>query len=269
MTLLSHFINTYLKYEITLFFFIDCAYYGQVFQNHQNFPDPSARCSVCLCKNGDVTCSREPCPILTCAHPSFEAGQCCPTCQNCEYASRFFQNGESFTNPENPCQNCQCRNGDVTCKTFSCPPVSCTHPAIQENCCPTCASCLYERRILAHGHKFADPTNKCQVCQCLSGNVVCEPQKCPPVTCSKPVMGECCPECGGDCIFKGRVIQNQQRFIDESDECLNCQCHDGNIRCLPEDCPNVLCTYPVQKRCCKVICHRQELTNNELLYILL
>ena len=43
------------------------------------------------------------------------------------------------------------------------------------------SDCTYQGLLYQDGERFEDPTNNCQTCQCLQGNVRCENSDCPTV----------------------------------------------------------------------------------------
>ncbi|GAB1599713.1 kielin/chordin-like protein [Argonauta hians] len=231
----------------------NCSMHGIVFQNKEVFQNPQDSCSSCQCEEGTVVCHEKFCPALSCTHPNQDPGECCQSCQNCYFLSQTFPNNKLFTNPDNPCEMCQCKEGSVQCKTKPCSPVSCTHPSKLHTCCPTCTSCDFKGHEIKDKQKFANPLNECEICECINGNVVCIEKTCQPVNCNNPTTIACCPVCT-NCMYDGRTFQNQQRFAHETDVCQTCQCLDGNIQCSVENCPHVDCTHPAKKHCCKE-CH--------------
>ncbi|XP_016099501.1 kielin/chordin-like protein [Sinocyclocheilus grahami] len=116
-----------------------CMYDGREYQNGQEFPDPADRCGRCVCRNGQVTCNRRPCPNPGCSNPITQPGQCCPVCDACMYDGREYRNGQEFPDPADRCSRCMCRNGQVTCNRRPCPNPGCSNPITQPGqCCPVC-----------------------------------------------------------------------------------------------------------------------------------
>lgn len=68
--------------------------------------------------------------VSTPAHP--------PHCPDCILEKQVFMDGESFSHPRDPCQECQCREGYAHCQPRACPRASCAHPlpgpCCQNNC---------------------------------------------------------------------------------------------------------------------------------------
>ncbi|XP_039471679.1 kielin/chordin-like protein isoform X2 [Oreochromis aureus] len=111
-------------------------------------------CQECRCKNGNMVCSRVRCSPPSCHNPVHHAGECCPRCEQCEYDSEVYGNGERFTSKRDPCLQCYCSAGEVSCINMaaSCPTPHCTHPARHRGeCCATCNNCEYGQRVYADG----------------------------------------------------------------------------------------------------------------------
>ncbi|XP_030586932.1 kielin/chordin-like protein [Archocentrus centrarchus] len=177
-----------------------CGVNGYDFPNGAVMPagDP---CQECRCVDGNIVCSPVRCPALSCRNPVYHAGECCPRCEQCQFESKIYENGETFTSRRHPCLQCHCSAGEVSCEHMaaSCPTPHCSHPAKHRGqCCPTCSDCEYERRVYTDGTSFTPPgSGPCLQCRCKGGNVLCNEEKCPPVHCSNPVRdpNRCCPVC--------------------------------------------------------------------------
>uniref|UniRef100_A0A8C0G205 Kielin cysteine rich BMP regulator n=1 Tax=Chelonoidis abingdonii TaxID=106734 RepID=A0A8C0G205_CHEAB len=89
----------------------------------------------------------------------------------------------------------------VTCQREPCLQ-QCTHPVppAAPSCCPDCDTCLFEGQELTSHQAVTPPSDPCQRCYCLHGNVLCTPVLCPEAACTSPVRrpGHCCPECPGE-----------------------------------------------------------------------
>lgn len=61
-----------------------------------------------------------------------------PHCADCVLEKQVFLDGERFSHPRDPCQECQCREGHAHCQPRLCPRTSCAHPlpgvCCQNNC---------------------------------------------------------------------------------------------------------------------------------------
>ncbi|XP_026028050.1 kielin/chordin-like protein [Astatotilapia calliptera] len=104
-------------------------------------------CEECRCENGNMVCSYVYCPAPSCNNPVYHADECCPRCEQCEYESKVYGNGESFTSKSDPCLQCYCSAGEVFCRNMaaSCPTSHCTHPARHRGeCCATCNACILD-----------------------------------------------------------------------------------------------------------------------------
>lgn len=55
-----------------------CLYQGKEFASGERFPSPTARCHICLCWEGSVSCEPRACAPAQCPFPA--RGDCCPTC---------------------------------------------------------------------------------------------------------------------------------------------------------------------------------------------
>lgn len=225
-------------------------------QNRQNFlngePVPSReRCNQCVCENGNIHCKPRPCPAPYCAHPIRRAGDCCPWCEECNYESEVYSDGQRFTSKQNPCVTCQCLAGEVVCETSesSCPPLRCTHPTKQrDTCCPTCDSCEFERRVYTNSEVFKPPGHgPCFECVCERGSVRCHQERCPPVSCPNPVRDPhvCCPVCKG-CVLDGVEYENGALWDSEDRDtpCSSCSCVEGKVICSVKVCPPASCSHP-------------------------
>uniref|UniRef100_A0A8D0GN55 Kielin cysteine rich BMP regulator n=1 Tax=Sphenodon punctatus TaxID=8508 RepID=A0A8D0GN55_SPHPU len=210
----------------------DCAYLEERYLNGQEFPDPQDACSRCSCLDGFVTCAKKPCYQAGCSHPISLPGQCCPVCQGerrgraargigtkvaawqgctawsshqrgterqggrapanyppwltaaprhagCFYNGITIGNGQSFANPAEPhCSQCTCRVSGAKVDPGN--------------------ACSYQgQRFQSNEHWQVDA---CTSCTCLSGEVHCRNQRCPPATCAADetpalIPGMCCPHC--------------------------------------------------------------------------
>ncbi|CAG2191701.1 unnamed protein product [Mytilus edulis] len=256
-----------------------CTVLGKTYNEGQMFDDPKDKCSVCMCTNGEVRCQMRSCPQVTCSHPAQRPGECCPSCFMCRYNGQNILNGQNyidprqpcvecscsygivtctdkiegltFTNPDDRCQDCQCDRGQPRCRTRSCPEVRCRYPSFTaDKCCQECVDCSFNGLVYKNGISFDHPTERCQACQCSNGEVQCHRKECPSVSCQYPVMAGCCPVCAG-CQYQNKRYEDGQRFISAEDSCLQCTCTSGNIVKRRNPCPPVTCQHPVQGTCCQ------------------
>ena len=72
--------------------------------------------------------------LSLCPHPAHPP----PHCADCVLEKQVFVDGERFSHPRDPCQECQCREGHAHCQPRVCPRTSCAHPlpgvCCQNNC---------------------------------------------------------------------------------------------------------------------------------------
>uniref|UniRef100_A0A8I5SZC6 Kielin cysteine rich BMP regulator n=1 Tax=Pongo abelii TaxID=9601 RepID=A0A8I5SZC6_PONAB len=232
-----------------------CTYHGQVYANRQNFTDADSPCHACHCQDGTVTCSLVDCPPTTCARPQSGPGQCCPRCPDCILEEEVFVDGESFSHPRDPCQECRCQEGHAHCQPRACPRAPCAHP-LPGICCPNdCSGCAFGGKEYPSGADFPHPSDPCRLCRCLSGNVQCLAHRCAPLPCPEPVLlpGECCPQCPvpAGCPRPGASpARHQEYFSPPGDPCRRCLCLDGSVSCQRLPCPPAPCAHPRQGPCC-------------------
>ncbi|XP_035826566.1 uncharacterized protein LOC101845560 [Aplysia californica] len=233
---------------------VDCLYQGLRYRSGQRFQDPSgSSCQECVCSKGDVVCSPMSCPPALCSHPV--QGRCCKECNNCFFDGRTVREGAYAPSPSNPCEECVCRQGSMSCRRKVCQSGGqCRHP-VERGCCKECTDCLYQGREYRNGQDFSDPATPCVTCRCAYGEVTCERRTCPTVSCSHPVQRGCCKECGNGCFYNSRTYSSNQRFPHPTDRCKECVCSGGNVRCSAVDCSGAgLCSHPmsVPGECCPV-----------------
>ncbi|XP_043727917.1 von Willebrand factor C and EGF domain-containing protein isoform X2 [Cervus elaphus] len=125
-----------------------CTYTGRIFYNNQTFPSMLDPCLSCICLLGSVACSPVDCPI-TCSYPFHPDGECCPVCQDCNYEGRKVGNGQVFTLDDEPCTQCVCQLGEVTCEKVSCQQACWDRTMPHRDCCASCPESLEESRALS------------------------------------------------------------------------------------------------------------------------
>uniref|UniRef100_A0A452S5Z3 Kielin cysteine rich BMP regulator n=1 Tax=Ursus americanus TaxID=9643 RepID=A0A452S5Z3_URSAM len=227
-----------------------CTYHGQVYANGQNFTDADSPCHACSCEDGTVRCSLVDCPPTTCARPQSEPGQCCPRCPDCILEEQVFVDGENFSHPRDPCQECQCQEGHARCQRRACPRALCAHPLPGPCCQNVCNGCAFGGKEYPNGADFPHPSDPCRQCSCLSGSVQCLARRCPPLPCPEPVLlpEECCPQCPGR--RRSPRADPGARFPSPSVACHVCLCWEGSVSCEPQACAPAQCPFPARGDCC-------------------
>ncbi|CAD6230594.1 GSCOCG00006837001-RA-CDS, partial [Cotesia congregata] len=205
---------------------------------------PTARC---VNTDGGYECA--------CSHQETPLNECS---LNCWYEDREIENGEVFAPAGNPCRQCTCKDGVVTCRDPIC---DCSSPrSRRDKCCPQCdpaASCRHQELhhlVFRSGERWI---YQCQTCECLYGEIDCWQMECPPVTCSNPVTedGDCCPRCEDDpcarenhvngtsfssssshpqpCSYAGIVHESGSAWQDPHDKCTTCECKPDMLTSTP------------------------------------
>uniref|UniRef100_A0A4X1VZ93 Kielin/chordin-like protein n=1 Tax=Sus scrofa TaxID=9823 RepID=A0A4X1VZ93_PIG len=231
---------------------LGCRYQGKEFTSGERFPSPTARCHVCLCWEGSVRCEPRACAPAQCPFPA--RGDCCPTCDGCEYLGESYLSSQEFPDPREPCSRCTCLGGFVTCGRRPCEPLGCSHPlTLPGHCCPTCQGCLYHGVTAAPGETLPDPLDPtCSLCTCQEGSMSCWKKPCPPALCPHPSPGPCfCPVCHS-CLSHGREHQDGETFEGPPGSCERCRCQAGQVSCVRLPCPPLPCPLQVteQGSCC-------------------
>ncbi|XP_022610122.1 kielin/chordin-like protein [Seriola dumerili] len=232
-----------------------CGMNGHDFPNGAVIPTGD-RCEDCACVNGNVVCSPLPCPALFCRNPVHRAGDCCPRCEQCEYESKVYVDGQKFPSRSDPCLRCRCSAGEVSCERMdaSCPTLRCSHPAKRKGeCCSTCDACEYDRRVYTDGKVFNPAgSGPCLQCRCKGGNVICREEKCRAAQCSNPIIDPhlCCPICK-TCVLEGVEYEEGSSWHLEN-PCSSCTCVNGDTMCTHTYCPPIECLHPTKTTgsCC-------------------
>uniref|UniRef100_A0A8D1J4N1 von Willebrand factor C and EGF domain-containing protein n=1 Tax=Sus scrofa TaxID=9823 RepID=A0A8D1J4N1_PIG len=127
-----------------------CTYTGRIFYNNQTFPSVLDPCLSCICLLGSVACSPVDCPI-TCTYPFHPDGECCPVCRDCNYEGRKVANGQVFTLDDEPCTQCICQLGEVSCEKMPCQQACADSSLPPRDCCSSCPDFLEGSRGLSPG----------------------------------------------------------------------------------------------------------------------
>nr|XP_054760001.1 kielin/chordin-like protein [Lytechinus pictus] len=202
---------------------------GCVYENHL-YPSGTTwtvdGCTECSCDLGVTTCT-------DCPTPKF---------QQCTYQGIEYDHSTNWTSPFDPCDHCNCTDGQVKCMREICD-IQCDYPAPhQTECCHECTDCLYEGNVIRNHLYFSPMSQQCTTCICQDGNVRCSNVSCPEIDCSRPVQGECCLTCEDNCEFQGSEYQDGETFTAESLDCSVCTCKASVVECRPFDCPALNCS---------------------------
>ncbi|KAJ3596116.1 hypothetical protein NHX12_002525 [Muraenolepis orangiensis] len=233
-----------------------CDFESKVYLDGQDVPSRADPCLRCRCSAGEVSCERldAVCPALPCSHPAKPRGQCCPGCDQCEYDSRIYADGQRFQPPgSGPCLQCRCKSGTVECLRRPCPLLNCTNPhTAPGECCPKCPGCSFENHVFVDGEAVPSPASVCERCVCMDGRVDCRSPQCPPPNCNAPTTGTCCNNNCHGCGFAGKEYPNGQDFPHPTNKCRTCTCLNGNVQCLLKRCPPLQCSDPtlLPGECC-------------------
>ncbi|XP_014676004.1 PREDICTED: kielin/chordin-like protein [Priapulus caudatus] len=217
-----------------------CEYKDQLVLNGQLFAEPDDPCVSCECHQGNISCGPLQCPTVACTHPS--RGQCCLECHTCNYGDRVYANGERFEDETRPCEECNCKSGNVECSVKNCPLVSCSDPK-PGPCCPECnRPCSHHGQMYKHGQTFPSLDEECNECVCSDGEVSCHIRPCPPVRCTHPRDGACCQTCDSGCLFLDKVYAAGASLTNPANKCEVCRCYGGDMQCHTLDCPTLSCS---------------------------
>jgi hypothetical protein len=131
--------------------------------------------------------------------------------------------------PEDPCLQCRCKSGRITCSKQACPVLHCPQKNITRvpgECCKQClgsrylieppkGGCLLGYQVHPAGKSFRpDP---CTQCSCVNATSVCRRKACPVLECPQErqvsTPGSCCPHCPpileskSTCTVSGRTYE--------------------------------------------------------------
>ncbi|KAF8785303.1 Kielin/chordin-like protein like [Argiope bruennichi] len=228
---------------------LNCQFHERIYIDNTTFTNPENSCETCFCSKGQVACEKFPC--VQCLHPILNDSNCCPVCDGCFYAGLNITNQQRFLSPGDPCEECICKNGTVTCHKLACSLPACANPVMLPGvCCPVCPGCTVSGIQFEENKEFTHPDDVCEKCVCKDGHVACNRQICER-NCTHPTPDPCCPICN-DCLFETVKYSNGERF--NPDSCRSCECKDGNVVCTSEICLELNCQLRVRLpgQCCEV-----------------
>uniref|UniRef100_A0A3B3BK14 BMP binding endothelial regulator n=1 Tax=Oryzias melastigma TaxID=30732 RepID=A0A3B3BK14_ORYME len=166
----------------------------------------STPCMSCQCVDGVTTCSEVHC-LSPCVNFLSVPGECCPVCADCVFEGRVYGPGDSFHPAGDPCQICTCEVQHLKNE------LSPTDFFFSVCVSDSMVSCSYQGATYRSYQQWE--VDECTSCTCVSGDVHCRTERCPPLTCASvscrffchsweaiPVKqkhlvapGLCCPHC--------------------------------------------------------------------------
>ncbi|XP_014281975.3 serine-rich adhesin for platelets isoform X1 [Halyomorpha halys] len=122
-----------------------CVLDEQIYENGQEVPSLGP-CEKCICEVPDVICSMIKCQPNSGCRILQQSGQCCPEYKcDCEYNGIVYNNGERLDKPEDPCQVCYCKGGEIMCTSITCyERDDCQPHYTAGQCCPRYDHCPVE-----------------------------------------------------------------------------------------------------------------------------
>ncbi|XP_006821660.1 uncharacterized protein LOC100371432 [Saccoglossus kowalevskii] len=228
----------------------------------------SDSCTQCMCRNNEVTCTKETCHNINDSnfpegcHYEEVRGQCCPNVicpseiedrdSSCHDDGKTYGHGSAWM--QSSCNYCMCRNGEMICRSTDCPqfenPIlrGCTQMYVDGKCCPEIVcnkepTCSHNGETHYHGESWHPDT--CSTCTCDQGVTNCLVTNCQepgPGCTARFVENQCCPEITCQtyhhvpmCNSSGIWHTNGETWL-ESD-CDICTCHNGLTTCTSIECP--------------------------------
>ncbi|CAM9171881.1 unnamed protein product, partial [Bubo scandiacus] len=194
------------------------------------------------CSDGFVQCdSRANCINLPgwyhceCRDGYHDNGMFSPSGESCEDIDECGTGRHSCTN-DTVCFNL---DGGYDCR--------CPHG---KNCT---GDCIHENKIKHNGQIWVLENDRCSVCSCQSGYVMCRRMVC---DCENPTVDLfCCPECdprlSSQCLHQSGELSysSGDSWIQN---CQQCRCLQGEVDCWPLPCPEVDCEFSIlpENECC-------------------
>ncbi|XP_013918344.1 PREDICTED: protein kinase C-binding protein NELL2 isoform X2 [Thamnophis sirtalis] len=241
-----------------------CTEYDECLTNKQNC-DENALCfntvggHNCICKPG-YTGNGTICKDIDECSDGFVQCDSRATCINlpgwyhCECRDGYHDNG-MFSSSGESCEDIdECGTGRHSCANdticfnsdggYDC---RCPHG---KNCT---GDCIHEGKIKHNGQIWVLENDRCSVCSCQAGYVMCRRMVC---DCENPTVDLfCCPECdpglSSQCFHQsGVIVYNSGDTWVQS--CQQCRCLQGEVDCWPLSCPEMDCEFSIlpENECC-------------------
>ncbi|XP_070804065.1 protein kinase C-binding protein NELL2 [Pituophis catenifer annectens] len=208
----------------------------------QGFTGSSCESDIDECSDGFVHCdSRATCINL-------------PGWYHCECRDGYHDNG-MFSSSGESCEDIdECGTGRHNCANdticfnldggYDC---RCPHG---KNCT---GDCIHEGKIKHNGQIWMLENDRCSVCSCQTGYVMCRRMVC---DCENPTADLfCCPECdprlSSQCLHQnGEIVYNSGDTWVQN--CQQCRCLQGEVDCWPLSCPEMDCEFSIlpENECC-------------------
>ncbi|XP_064091141.1 BMP-binding endothelial regulator protein-like [Macrobrachium nipponense] len=230
-----------------------CIHEGRMHKHGTNWTDG---CSHYECQSGVLTVSQSQCHLPCYRSLPLQEGQCCQKCQGCWFEGRSVPEGETVSSRADPCIQCACSKGNLSCEKKACPVLSCPpsrQVPVPNSCCKTCIGsrnllsppngrCFLNSHLyLSGGERTIDP---CTVCTCHHGYITCQRRTCPVLNCSREFQivleNECCPTCSAAaelenvCRVPGMVRKHGEEW--QLEKCMSCRCANGETSCWTISC---------------------------------
>ncbi|XP_042867748.1 kielin/chordin-like protein [Penaeus japonicus] len=115
-----------------------CVHEGISYKHGSRWSD---ECQHYECQSGVLTTSQKHCHVPCYSPLPPAASGCCQRCEGCWLQGRRVPEGQVVSSKTDPCVQCACSDGKLTCEKRSCPVLSC--PASKQvlshdGCCMTC-----------------------------------------------------------------------------------------------------------------------------------
>ncbi|KRZ57327.1 Cysteine-rich motor neuron 1 protein, partial [Trichinella nativa] len=186
------------------------------------------------------------------------------------------------------CRHCYCDHGREFCSLLACPHLNCTEPTfIDGECCPRCPDAALDRRLhrlTCHApggnRNYVEGEfwnlDKCTICTCHVGHVLCHRKECPPAPCAKPSISDdnCCPVCKdvgfGEFTPPANIssfcstetgVAHVEGSVWKEGPCVSCVCRHSQVRCYYQSCASVTCdsrSLHLKDSCCPICIEKMD-----------